>query len=133
MPMAVEAGEPIIEVKINGRGPFPMIFDTGTEDALTPDAAAALDLTVTGRGTARTSGGGAIATAFTQINAVQIGNAQMTDQRFQVGALPVYFTDRGSRPPLAGFIGYKLLARFAVRLEGFQTLSSSAGSSVGQG
>ena len=31
--------------------------------------------------------------------------------------LPWYLTDRGSPPPLAGFIGYELLERFAVPLD----------------
>lgn len=117
IPISVEAGEPIIEVTINGRGPFPMVFDTGAEDILTPEAAAALGLEINGRGTARTLSGGTISTAFTQVNTVRIGNAEMTDQRFSVAAVPLYFTDRGSRPPLAGFIGYEFLARFAVRLD----------------
>ena len=41
----------------------------------------------------------------------------MTNQPFAVLGLPSYVTDRGSRPPLAGFIGYELLARFAARLD----------------
>jgi hypothetical protein len=41
----------------------------------------------------------------------------MTDQPFAVLALPRYLTDRGNRPPIAGFIGYELLARFAARLD----------------
>jgi hypothetical protein len=117
IPVAIEAGEPIIEVNINGRGPFPMIFDTGSEDALTPEAAAALGLKVDGRGTGRASSGGAFSTAFTQVKAVQIGAAEMNDQRFHVIALPLYFVDRGGQRPLAGFIGYELLARFAARLD----------------
>jgi hypothetical protein len=117
IPVLVEAGEPIIEVTINGRGPFPMIFDTGTANTLTPEAAAALGLEVTGTATARTSSGGVVATAITQADVVGIGNAEMTDQGFHVVALPTYFTDRGDQAPLAGFIGNELLARFTVRLD----------------
>jgi predicted aspartyl protease len=117
VPISVEAGKPIIEVTINGHGPFPMIFDTGAEDILTPEAAAALGLQINGHGTERTSSGGTVSTAYTQVNAVQIGNAEMTKQRFHVIALPLYLTDRDNRPPVAGFMGYEVLARFAVRLD----------------
>jgi Aspartyl protease len=130
IPVSVEAGEPIIEVTINGRGPFPMIFDTGTANTLTPEAAAALGLEVKGSATARTSSGGLVTTSIAQVDVVRMGNAEMTDQGFHVVALPAYFTHRGSQPPLAGFIGNELLARFAVRLDYADrtiTLKSAAG------
>ncbi len=117
IPVSVEAGEPIIDVVIDGRGPFPMTLDTGTEDTLTPEAAALLGLEIKGSGTERTSSGRAMSNAFTQVIAMQIGNARMMDQPFRVVPVPLYLTDRGHQPSLAGFIGYEVLARFAVRLD----------------
>jgi hypothetical protein len=117
IPISVEAGEPVIEVNLNGQGPFPMIFDTGTQDALTPQAVSALGLRSNGGGGGRTSSGNEVPIAFTQVSAVRFGNAAMVDQPFEVIALPLYLTDRGSRTPLAGFIGYELLARYVVRLD----------------
>jgi hypothetical protein len=58
-----------------------------------------------------------VAITFTRAHTVRLGDAEMTDQRFAVLGLPPYVTDRGSQPPLAGFIGYELLARFATRLD----------------
>jgi hypothetical protein len=116
VPVSVEAGEVIVDVSINGRGPFPMMFDTGAEDAVTPETAAALGLNTEGTGTARDSGGSSLSIAFTRVAAVRVGAAEMTDQPFAVLPLPRYLTDRGNRPSIAGFIGHELLTRFVVRL-----------------
>ena len=115
-PASIEAGAVVVEVSINGRGPFPLMFDTGAENALTQEAAAALGLRTEGTETALDSGGRQVSIAFTHLETVRLGDAEMTNQRFSVLTLPRYLTDRGNRPPLAGFIGYGLLKRFAVRL-----------------
>jgi predicted aspartyl protease len=117
VPVSVEAGEVIVDVSIDGRGPFPLIFDTGAENAVTPEIAAALGLKTEGTGTVRDSGGGSLSIAFTRVAQVRIGDAEMTDQRLAVLPLPRHVTDRGNRPAIAGFIGYELLTRFAVRLD----------------
>ena len=117
VPISIEAGAVIVDVSINGRGPFPVMFDTGAQDTLTPETAAALGLKTEGSGTFQDSGGDRVAITFTRAVAMRLGDAEMTDQPFAVLGLPPYVTDRGSRPPLAGFIGYELLARFAARLD----------------
>jgi hypothetical protein len=117
VPVSIEAGAIIVEVTIDGHGPFPLMFDTGSQDVLTPDTVAALRLKTEGTGTNRDSGGGNVPITFTRVGTVRLGGAEMTDQPFAVLALPRYLTDRGSRPPLAGFIGYELLVRFGVRLD----------------
>jgi hypothetical protein len=116
VPVSVEAGEVIVDVSIKGRGPYPVMFDNGAEDTVTPETAAVLGLKTEGTGTFRDSGG-SLPIAFTRVAAVRLGDAEMTDQSFGVLALPRYVTDRGNRPPIAGFIGYELLARFAARLD----------------
>lgn len=94
-----------------------MMFDTGGVEAVTPEAAAALGLEVEGDGTALGSGEAAIAVAFTRVKEMRLGDAKLLDQTLLVSPLPRFVTDRGARPPLAGFVGYELLARFAVRLD----------------
>jgi PDZ domain/Aspartyl protease len=117
VPVSVEAGEVVVDVSINGRGPFPLMFDTGAQDTLTPETVAALGLQTEGTAAARDSGGKSVPISLTHVAAVRIGESEMTNQSFAVVALPPYLTDRGSRSPLAGFIGYELLARFAARLD----------------
>lgn len=43
LPISIEAGEVVVEVSINGRGPFRRMFDTGSQNAVTRETAAALD------------------------------------------------------------------------------------------
>jgi Aspartyl protease/PDZ domain len=124
IPVSVEAGEVIVDVSIDGRGPFPLMFDTGAQDMLTPETVSALGLKTEGSGTLRDSGGGRVSITFARAATVRLSDAEMTDQPFVVLPLPRYLTERGSRPPLAGFIGYELLARFAARLDyGGKTLT----------
>ena len=83
---------------------------------MTEETAAALGLRTEGTEAVVDSGGRKVSIAFTHLKTVRLGDAEMTDQRFGVLALPPYLTDRGSRPPVAGFLGYGLLERFAARL-----------------
>jgi predicted aspartyl protease len=117
VPFSVEAGTVVIDVRINGRGPFPMIFDTGAEDTLTPEAAAALGLKLVGSGSVQDSAGRTLPTTYTKVQSVRIRDAEMTDQRFAVLGLSPQLADRGTHAPIAGLIGYELLARFAARLD----------------
>ena len=128
VPVSVEVGEVVVDVMIDGRGPFPMMFDTGADDAITPETAAVLKLNTESSGTLRDSAGAAVPITFTHVVSLRLGNAEMTDQRFAVVPLPRYLTNRGSRPALAGLIGYNLLSRFAVRLDyDKKTLTVSSG------
>lgn len=117
VPISVENGLVIVDVTIDGRGPFPMMFDTGGVEAVTPETASALGLQVRGRDTARGSAEGAIPVAFTHVKEMRVGDAELLDQPLIVSPLPRFFTDRGGWPPLAGFLGYELLTQFAVRLD----------------
>jgi hypothetical protein len=117
VPISVEAAAAIIDVRINGRGPFPMVFDTGAEDTLTPEAAAALGLKPVGSGSVQDSAGRTLPAAYTKVRSVRIGSAEMTDQPFAMLGLSPHLADRGGRAPIAGLIGYELLARFAARLD----------------
>jgi Aspartyl protease len=117
VPVSIEAGEVIVDVTINGRGPFPLMFDTGAQDAVTPETAAALDLKTEGSGTVRDSGGGSVPVAFARVATLRLGDTEMTDQPLAVFPLPRYLTDHGNRARLAGFVGYEVLARFVARLD----------------
>lgn len=117
VPISVENGEVIINVTINGQGPFPMVFDSGAEEAVTPETASALGLEVEGGGTVGGSGEGVVPVAVTNIKSVRVGDAQLSDLRLPVLPLPRFYTDRGTRPPVAGLVGYDLLAQFAIRLD----------------
>ena len=57
LPVSVENGQLIVNANINGQGPFPMLFDTGSVEAITPKIATALGLSVEGAGTVRGKNG----------------------------------------------------------------------------
>src|SRR5713226_7368956 len=57
VPVSVEVGAVIVDVTINGRGPFPVMFETGALNTVTPEIAAALGLKTKGTGTVLDSGG----------------------------------------------------------------------------
>jgi predicted aspartyl protease len=124
VPVSLEAGAVIIDASIDGRGPFPLMFDTGARNSLTPEAAAALGLVTEAAGTVLDSGDRSVAAPLTRVGKLRLGDAEMTDQPFTIIALPPYLTDRGARTPLAGMLGVELLERFAVRLDyGARTLT----------
>jgi Aspartyl protease/PDZ domain len=117
VPIFIENGQVIINVMINGQGPFPMMFDTGGVEVVTSETATALGLEVKGAETVRGSGEGAVPISFTHIKGMHLGDVELSDLDLPVLALPRFSTDRGTRPPLAGLLGHNLLARFAVRLD----------------
>jgi hypothetical protein len=94
-----------------------MMFDTGAVEAVTPETAKVLGLTIEQGGTLRGSGEATIPASDSVISGLQIGEAKIDQVRVSVIPLPRFITDRGDRPPLAGFVGYELLARFVVRLD----------------
>ena len=114
--VSIENGLVIVNVLINGRGPFPMIFDTGSAGAITSEAAAALGLVAESSGTVTGSGEKTFAVGVTQLRDLRIGDVQLADVVVPVVPFPRFFTDRGARSPVAGIIGYEFLKRFAVRL-----------------
>ena len=116
LPVSVENGQLIVNANINGQGPFPMLFDTGSVEAITPKIATALGLSVEGAGTVRGSGERAVSVALTHLQTLRLGGAELSDIALPVIPLPQFITDRGNRPPLAGLIGFGVLSRFAVRL-----------------
>jgi hypothetical protein len=116
IPISVDNGQVIVSVTINGRGPFPMMFDTGGVEAITPETATARGLLVEGEGSVRGSGERTLSIALTHLKSLRLGDAELSDIALPVIPLPHFITDRGYRVPLAGLIGFGVLSRFTVRL-----------------
>ncbi len=116
VPIAFD-GDVIVEAKINGRGPFGFILDTGGHDILTPEAAAAIGLKSEGAGTSGGAGEGTVSEKYTRVESMEIGGMTMRDQVFTVIPLQYDTVEQGSRPPLAGILGLEIFERFAVRLD----------------
>jgi hypothetical protein len=113
------SGFPIVEARINGRGPLLFILDTGGHDILTPAAAQMLGLPLSGSGFSRGAGQGSTPTQFTKVATVDLGGAQMSDQPFVVLHLNLgQAAGAGNRPTaISGIIGLELFERFSATLD----------------
>ena len=129
IPVSIENGQLIVQVTINSQGPFPMIFDTGGVESVTPETATKLGLATEGNILIQGSGEGKFSVPLTRLKDVSLGPALLSDLTVPVIPLPRFFTDRGTRPPIAGVVSYDFLKRYAVRVayeEGTMTLTPTS-------
>jgi Aspartyl protease/PDZ domain len=125
-PLRLEAGRLLVDARIDGKGPFPFLLDTGGHAILTPSMVSQLGLTAGGHGTSRGAGAGATAIQYTRVTTVDLGDARLENQPFLVLPYPFPTIERGTGTPIAGLIGLELFERFVVALdydEGTLTLS----------
>lgn len=115
--VAIEAGDIIVNARINGKGPFPFILDTGGHAILTPHAARAVGLRSEGAGTSGGGGSGRVGEAYCFVRRLQIGHIIIPNQPFLVIPYGNDFSDRGDRQPLAGILGLEVFERLAVRVD----------------
>jgi hypothetical protein len=116
VPMQLESGMLLIDVSIDGKGPMPFILDTGGHAILTADAAKKLGMSTQGGGVSYGSGPGSMATQYTHVGTLTLGDAKIANQPFII--IPFTdWTDRGSRPPVAGILGLEIFERFAVTFD----------------
>jgi predicted aspartyl protease len=103
-----------VEAKVNGKGPYTFIVDTGGHSLLSPRVAADAGLKVEGAGVTSGAGEGKSTTGFARYRDIALGPVHLTDQ-------PAFVTDIYDRSiegiPVDGMLGFELFARFAVRLD----------------
>ncbi len=102
----------IFEAKINGKGPYQVMFDTGSVNLMGANLAKQLGLRLDSSTLKFGAGGGTIDTQTTHVDTLQIGDLVVHDQTFYVIASPA---GTGSTPLAA--VGYELLRRFAVKAD----------------
>ena len=117
VPMRLEGRQLLVWASIDGHTPMPFILDTGGHAILTTLAAKSLGLSAQGAGESGGSGAGTIATHYTRVRSVRVGEAELLDQPFLVIPYPYAFYERGKRTPLAGILGLEIFERFAVRID----------------
>lgn len=101
-------GSPRVDVFINGKGPFSVLFDSGGALSMTRAAADAAGLTLFGEGSETGVTGAAVTTRFSRIKDLRLGTAHIRDQY-----VSVYDPGSGGADSqVAGSIGYEVLARF---------------------
>ncbi|HTT99089.1 MAG TPA: aspartyl protease family protein [Rhizomicrobium sp.] len=102
-------------VKINGKGPYTFIFDTGGINLVTPPLASQLGLDVQGGMDARGAGSGTMKAGMTHVQRVDIGGATMKDQAFM--SLPLDTMENTEGIPMPGMIGFETFRRFVTRFD----------------
>jgi predicted aspartyl protease len=100
------------EGKINGKGPYRMMFDTGSINLLSADLAKQLGLRLESDSQKFASDSGNLNMQITHVATLQIGGLIVRDQRFFVLSVPAGTTDA----PLIA-VGYELMRRFAVKID----------------
>lgn len=102
-------------VFLDGQGPFPMLFDSGGFNLVTPEVAARLGLSAEGALQARGVGEGSEDLAITRVREVRMGPVSLRDQVFYV--LPLTGLSPGEGQAVAGVLGFEVLKRFVVEVD----------------
>lgn len=103
------------DVKIDGKGPYTFIFDTGGLNLVTPPLAQELGLKVEGSMDARGGGSGTMSAGMTKVARVELGNAALTDQSFM--SIPLNSMENIEGVPMPGMIGFETFRRFVTRID----------------
>ena len=105
----------LVDVIINGQGPYPFALDTGATNALDSTLADELGLAVAGRFSGRGAGELPADLGLTRADAVAIGDVRLRDQLFRV--LPLSALTPGARVPYRGLLGFEIFDRFVVHID----------------
>jgi len=105
----------VVPATINGHQ-YDFILDTGGHNIVTPEIAAALELTSEGKGTSGGSGPGRAEVSDTQIAELKLGSATMTGQHFTVLDMDGAVKRKG-KPDMAGILGLEIFERMAVTVD----------------
>jgi hypothetical protein len=105
-----------VEVRIDGKGPFKVIFDTGAGNILRPEVARGLGLAVEDAGTGSGVGEQVVRAGRSTVGRMQLGSIVLVDQRFTIlpfdDARHVFGSAR-----FDGVIGYEVLQKYVATID----------------
>lgn len=101
----------IFAMKVNGRGPFKTIFDTGAVNVISTGFAAQLGLKLDDRALNFGAIGGRVKARTVHVEKLSIGDLTVNDQIFYVLDIP----DDAGTPQM--LVGWELMQAFAVRID----------------
>jgi hypothetical protein len=104
-----------LDVKLDGKGPFRLLCDTGGANIVTPDLAGTLGLTPQGALQGRGVGDKSEDVGLVKVGTLEVGGATLRDQVFAVYNLGPMTGAEGV--PANGLIGYEVFKRFVVRVD----------------
>jgi hypothetical protein len=116
LPFELVENHVYVDVMLNGKGPYHMIFDTGGQNIIDP--AVAQEVGATAAGSLQGSGVGAKTETFSiaQVKTLSVGNAVLRDQVFAVAPVRAGFGVSAGRPA-DGLIGWEVLARYVTTFD----------------
>ena len=110
------------DVKVDGKGPYTFIFDTGGLNLVTPTLGKELGLSIEGKIEGHGAGEATMEAGITHVKSLQLGGATMSDQSFM--ALPLDAMSNVEGTPMIGMIGFETFRRFVTRIDyGTHTLT----------
>jgi hypothetical protein len=114
MPFTLINNHIIVEVRIDGRGPYPFVVDTGGHDIVTPFAVK--ELGIVPAGDTHTSGAGekSVSSGYVHVDRIDIGGALLKDQTL----MTLDFSPRNVEGiQLGGMLGLEFFERFVVQID----------------
>ena len=109
VPFRYEGDHILVDIRINGRGPFPALLDTGGLYVATPALARQVGLKASGAIAGTGNGAATVDTGLARAQTVSLGGLTLRRPLFYIIALPAL----RDRP----IIGYELFKRFTVRID----------------
>jgi len=104
-----------VQVKLNGKGPYRLLCDTGGANIVTPELAKELGLKSEGVFEGRGVGEKSEDVGVTQVEKLEVGDAAVAKQIFAVFPLATLSNAEGL--PMQGLIGYEVFKRFVVKVD----------------
>jgi hypothetical protein len=129
IPIEIENNHIYLDARVDGKGPFRFIFDTGGQALLDPDVAAKLGIISAGALNATGAGAGSVPGGFAWVPAIDVGGATM---RHQAAAIIPLGQTIGpiEGVHIDGMVGWEMAARYVVTvdyLHGTMTLRMPGG------
>ena len=110
-----------ISAKVNGKGPYTFIVDTGGHTLLSPRLVGEVGLRAVGAAPMSGAGEKTAQSGFTHVDEIAVGAVKM---RNQLGFVAPIYDERIEGIPVDGMVGFELFRRFAVRIDyGHHTLT----------
>jgi len=104
-----------LQVKLNGKGPFRLLCDTGGANIVTPELAKQLGLKSEGALQGRGVGEKSEDVGLVKMQSVQVGDATLSNQVFAVFPMAIFSAVEGVQ--VNGLVGYEVFKRFTAKVD----------------
>lgn len=121
MPFTLINNHIIVDVRLDGRGPYPFLVDSGGHDIVTPYAVKELGIVSAGDTPSFGAGEKSVSSGYAHIDRIDIGSALLSNQTL----VTLDFSPPAVEGiPLGGMLGLEVFERFVVQIDyGAKTLT----------